>query len=259
MTATEKVLGVIPARYESSRFPGKPLALIAGRPMIERVCRQAGLCRRLDRIVVATDDERIAACVKGFGGEVLMTPVDCPTGTDRTALAARAFPAYPVVLNIQGDEPLLEPEAIDSAVELMFARPAAGVTTLVRPARSLAEVGDPNYVKVVLAADGRVLYFSRGQAPFCRSGEMLAEVEGGGAHPWRIHIGLYVWRREALFRQVSLPLALIERSEGLEQLRAMHAGIAFYAADVAETASIGVDQPQDVARIEALMREKGFP
>jgi 3-deoxy-manno-octulosonate cytidylyltransferase (CMP-KDO synthetase) len=162
---------VIPARYESSRFPGKPLVFIAGRPMIERVYRQAGRCRTLDRIVVATDDVRIADCVKGFGGEVLMTPADCPTGTDRTAIATRQFADYPIVLNIQGDEPLLEPEAIDQAVELMFAHPEAGITTLVRPARSRAEVDDPNCVKVVLAGDGRVLYFSRGQAPFCRDGK----------------------------------------------------------------------------------------
>lgn len=258
MTAREPVLGVIPARYESSRFPGKPLVPIAGRPMIERVYRQAGRCRTLDRIVVATDDQRIADCVKGFGGEVLMTPADCPTGTDRTAIAARRFPGYPIVLNIQGDEPLLEPEAIDRAVELMLAHPEAGITTLVRPARNRAEVDDPNYVKVVLAGDGRVLYFSRGQAPFCRDGKMAAGIGPGQAHPWRVHIGLYVWRREALFRQVSLPVALIERSEGLEQLRAMHDGIVVYAADIADTSSVGVDRPQDVPKVEAIMRERGL-
>ncbi len=254
-TGKEKVLGVIPARWASSRFPGKALALIAGKPMIERVWRQTLKCRTLDKIVVATDDERIADCVKNIGGEVVMTPTDTPTGTDRIAIVARELPDFPIVLNIQGDEPLLEPGPIDVAVELMHATPRAGCTTLVRPARSVAEVNDPNAVKVLMGFGGRVISFSRGQAPFCRDGKMLAEIESGGKHPWRVHIGLYVWRREALLKQVELPVAMIEASEGLEQMRSIVVGTEFHAAEIGGTASIGVDLPGDVAEVEKTIRD----
>ncbi len=257
-SSRDKVLGVIPARWASSRFPGKALAPIAGRPMIERVWSQALKCRTLDMLVVATDDERIASCVRGFGGKVVMTPVDTPTGTDRIALVARELPEFPVVLNIQGDEPLLEPEPIDIAVELMHSTPAAGCTTLVRRARSVREVDDPNAVKVVMGSAGRVISFSRAQAPFCRDGAMLERIGGGGEHPWYVHIGLYVWRREALLRQVELPVALVEASEGLEQMRSVVAGTEFYAAEIEETTSIGVDLPGDVAEVEETIRRLGL-
>ena len=253
-----KVLGVIPARYASSRFPGKPLALLAGKTMIERVYRQAEKCATLDTVLVATDDERIASTVRGFGGRVQMTPADCPTGTDRTALVARAEPDYGIVLNIQGDEPLLEPEAIDSAVRMSLALESADITTLVRPARSAAELDDPNAVKVVLAAGGRILYFSRGRAPFCKDGRLVENVGTAREHPWRSHIGLYVHKRESLLRQVSLSPVLIERSEGLEQLRALHSGMNIYAAEVRDTASIGVDTPEDIAAVERFIEERGL-
>ncbi len=257
-TGKAKVLGVIPARWASSRFPGKALAVIAGKPMIERVWRQANKCRTLDEIVVATDDARIADCVREFGGEVMMTPADTPTGTDRIALVARRMPAFPVVLNIQGDEPLLEPGPIDAAVELMHATPTAGCTTLVRPARSVRELNDPNAVKVLMGAGGRIISFSRGQVPFCRDGKLLKSIgSGGGHHPWRVHIGLYVWRREALLVQVELPVALVEASEGLEQMRSIVAGTEFYAAQIEGTASIGVDLPGDVAEVEKAIIELG--
>lgn len=257
-SSRDKVLGVIPARWASSRFPGKALAKIAGKPMIERVWNQALKCRTLDKLVVATDDERIAACVTGFGGRVVMTPADTPTGTDRIAIVAGQMPEYAVVLNIQGDEPLLEPEPIDRAVELMHARPEAGCTTLVRPARSIKEVNDPNAVKVVMGAGGRVISFSRGQAPFCRDGAMLERIAAGGEHPWYVHIGLYVWRREALLRQVAMPVALVEASEGLEQMRSVLAGTQFFAAEIQGTASIGVDLPEDVAEVEETILRLGL-
>jgi 3-deoxy-manno-octulosonate cytidylyltransferase (CMP-KDO synthetase) len=257
-TNQEKVLGVIPARWASSRFPGKALTIIAGKPMIERVWNQALKCRTLDRRVVATDDSRIAECVEKFGGMVVMTPDDTPTGTDRIAQVAREMPEYQVVLNIQGDEPLLEPEPIDRAVELMHATPEAGCITLVRPARSVKEINDPNAVKVVMGAGGRVICFSRGQAPFCRDGALLDRISAGGEHPWYVHIGLYVWRREALLRQVDLSVALVEASEGLEQMRSVVAGTQFYAVEVEGTASIGVDLPKDVAEVEEAIRRLGL-
>ena len=250
----EKVLGVIPARWASSRFPGKALALIAGRPMIERVWCQALKCATLDRVVVATDDKRIADCVNNFGGEVMMTPSDTPTGTDRIAIVAREMADFPIVLNIQGDEPLLEPGPIDAAVELMHITPRAGCTTLVRPARSAVEVNDPNAVKVLMGAGGRVISFSRGQAPFCRDGRLQERIESGDEHPWRVHIGLYVWRREALLEQVELPESQIEANEGLEQMRSIVAGTEFFAAEIEGTASIGVDLPGDVAEVEKTIR-----
>ena len=171
---------------------------------------------------------------------------------------ARQIPEYDIVLNIQGDEPLLEPEPIDMAVELMHNTPSAGCTTLVRPARTVAEVNDPNAVKVLMGAGGRVIAFSRGQAPFCRDGKMLERIENGGEHPWYVHIGLYSWRREALLRQVELPEALVEQSEGLEQMRSVIAGTEFYAAEIAGTASIGVDLPGDVKAVEEAIRRLGL-
>jgi 3-deoxy-manno-octulosonate cytidylyltransferase (CMP-KDO synthetase) len=253
-----KVLGIIPARYASSRFPGKPLAMIAGKSMIERVCRQAEKAETLDDIVVATDDERIAACVRDFGGKVIMTTADCPTGTDRTALVAEVMEDYDVVLNIQGDEPLLEPEHIDSAVRLIKRTPEADITTLVRPARYPGEADDYNCVKVVLGTNGRILYFSRGRVPYCRDKDLQSKFEPGGENPYRIHIGLYVYRREKLLKMVSLPTVMAERCEGLEQLRALDSGITMYAAEVGETASIGVDTPDDIILVEKVIEQHGL-
>ena len=253
-----KVLGIIPARYASSRFPGKALAIIAGTSMIERVYRQAGKAQTLDDIVVATDDERIAACVRDFGGNVMMTAVDCPTGTDRTALVAGAMEDFDIVLNIQGDEPLLEPGHIDSAVRLIQHTPQADITTLVRPARYPEEADDYNCVKVVLATDGRILYFSRGRVPYCRDKDLQGKFAPGGENPYRIHIGLYVYRRGKLLEMVSRPTVMAERCEGLEQLRALDSGITVYAAEVSETASVGVDTPDDIILVEKAIRQLGL-
>ncbi len=253
-----KVLGIIPARYMSSRFPGKPLAIIAGRRMIERVCRQAGKATTLDDVIVATDDERIAACVRDFGGNVMMTAAECPTGTNRTALVAEAMEDYDIVLNIQGDEPLLEPEHIDSAVRLIKQTPEADITTLVRPARYPAEADDYNCVKVVLGTGGRILYFSRGRLPYCRDKDLQSKFEPGGENPYRIHIGLYVYRRKKLLQMVSLPTVMAERCEGLEQLRALDAGITVYAAQISGTASIGVDTTDDIMLVEKVIKQHGL-
>jgi len=253
-----KVLGVIPARYGSSRFPGKALAKIAGKSMIERVYCQARKCSTLDELIVATDDERIASCVRGFGGRVMMTPVDCPTGTDRTSLVAMQEKDFDIVLNIQGDEPLLESEAIDAAVRLILERPDADITTLVRPARNKAEVDDPNFVKVILGDSGRILYFSRGRVPYCTDGTLLENLEAGGENPYKIHIGLYVYRREKLLELVGLPTVRVERYESLEQLRALDAGIRIFGADIPETASIGVDTPEDLKRVERIIKQRNL-
>jgi len=253
-----KVLGIIPARYVSSRFPGKPLAMIAGKSMIERVYRRAEKAKTLDDIVVATDDQRIAGRVREFGGKVIMTAADCPTGTDRTALVAEVMEDYDIVLNIQGDEPLLEPGHIDTAVELIERTPEADITTLVRPARYPGEADDYNCVKVVLGTDGRILYFSRGRVPYCRDKDLQSKFEPGGENPYRIHIGLYVYRREKLLKMVGLPTVMAERCEGLEQLRALDSGITMYAAQVSQTTSIGVDTPDDIILVEKAIKEHGL-
>lgn len=253
-----KALGVIPARYKSSRFPGKPLVQIAGKTMIERVYRRAGQASLLDELLVATDDSRIADCVRSFGGNVMMTDENCPTGTERVALVAAASPGYDIVLNVQGDEPLLEPENVDSAIRLFNTHPDADITTLVRPVRIPEEADDPNCVKVVMGEDERALYFSRGKAPWVgRAGEdWLAAEKGREAHV--IHIGLYAYRVESLLKLVRWPVALCERMEGLEQLRALANGQKIYAARLEGTLSIGVDVPEDVVRVEEMLRRLGL-
>lgn len=252
-----KVLGIIPARFASSRFPGKPLALIAGRTMLERVYRRASGASSLDCLLVATDDQRIAECVNAFGGRVVLTSSHCHSGMDRVAEAAKEEQGFEIVANIQGDEPLLEPEAVDLAVSLIKDTPQADITTLVRPARNIKELDDPNNVKVVLAEGGKILYFSRSRIPYCRD-QITWESLSSGDHPYLVHLGLYVYRLEALLKLASLPPSRLEKYESLEQLRAMEAGFSFYAASVDKTISIGVDVPGDIPLVESRIRELGL-
>lgn len=237
-----RVIGVIPARYGSSRFPGKPLVEIAGKTMIERVYERAGQAKTLDEIVVATDDERIYDTVRSAGGRAVMTSADCATGLDRVAEVAAKYSAADIIVNIQGDEPLLEPQAVDLAVRLIGSTPVAEITTLVRPeAPDGSESNDPNRVKAVLAADGRVLYFSRCSIPHGAGGQGFQRL---------IHIGMYVYRNSVLQRVCRLERSALEKAESLEQLRALEAGVIFYAAAFAGSVSIGVDTPEDIARVE---------
>jgi 3-deoxy-manno-octulosonate cytidylyltransferase (CMP-KDO synthetase) len=235
-------LGVIPARYGSTRFPGKPLAEIAGRPMIRRVYEAAARACRLDRLLVATDDERIAAVVRGFGGEAVMTPEACATGMDRCAAAAREI-ACDRVVDIQGDEPLLDPSLVDRLVDALEAAPDAAVATPVRPCRGAEEYRDPDRVKAVVAGDGRILYFSRSPVP------AGLEERAGSAF---IHIGLYAFRREALMSLAAAPRSRLETAESLEQLRALEAGMTIVALPC-DGEFIGVDRPADIARVEAVL------
>lgn len=252
-----KTLGVIPARYKSSRFPGKPLIEIAGKTMIERVYNRAGKASLLDDLLVATDDSRIAGCVHAFGGKVMMTAEDCPTGTDRVAMVAAACEGFDVVLNIQGDEPLLEPEHVDASIRMMLERPDADITTLVRPVRDPREVEDPNCVKVVMGEAGRVLYFSRGKAPWVLKAG-AERLDGSAETSHVIHIGLYAYRVPSLLTLVAWPVALCERLEGLEQNRALANGQKIYAARIENTVSIGVDVPEDVERVERMLLKLGL-
>jgi 3-deoxy-D-manno-octulosonate cytidylyltransferase len=236
------IVGVIPARYASVRFPGKPLALLAGKPMVLHVLEAARGARRLNRVVVATDDERIAAVVRGAGAEALLTSPEAASGTDRLAEAAREIPAE-VYVNIQGDEPMMSPENVDRAVETLLTAPERRLATLAITL-SAAQAPDPNVVKVAVARDGRALYFSRSPIPYFRHGEPA----------YRKHLGIYAYRAETLAEVVRLPPSPLERAESLEQLRWLEAGYSVWVGD-AVTDSIGVDTPADLARAEEILSQ----
>jgi len=237
---------LIPARFQSTRFPGKPLAPIAGRSMIERVYSQA-LMAGFPTYVV-TDDERIETAVKAFGGHVLRVDDDVPSGSERIALAyARYLSKTPAkfVVNVQGDEPLLEGSVLKDLVAF-HEKSAFDVTTLVRPRqRSESDWANPNVVKAVLGLQGRCSYFSRASVPFERD---------GASAPWHQHIGVYCYRAEALQKFVTLPASPLENLEKLEQLRGMENGMTFGALSTTQRL-IGVDVPEDVKRVEEALRE----
>lgn len=235
-----KVLGVIPARYGSTRFPGKPLADIAGKSLIQRVWEQASDCKRLDSVVVATDDKRIFEHVEGFGGSVVMTREDHASGTDRLGEVAQKHPAEYYV-NIQGDEPLLTPEAIDELVlKTLLAK--APMSTLVTPLDSTtdaARIGDPNVVKAVLDRQGYALYFSRSAIPFNRDAAEVAYYK---------HIGIYMYSHQTLQNMCAWERTPLEIAESLEQLRALENGVKILCVTSSYDPA-GVDTPEDIARV----------
>jgi 3-deoxy-manno-octulosonate cytidylyltransferase (CMP-KDO synthetase) len=237
------IVGAIPARYASTRLPGKPLLPIAGRPMIEHVYERVTRARGLDRVVVLTDDERIARAVEAFGGTCEMTPPDCASGTDRIAWAARQWNAAAVV-NIQGDEPLIDPEAVSALARHLADHPGDPMVTLAADARP-DELDNPNAVKVVLSLAGYALYFSRSRIPYPRQ-------EEAGFPPLK-HIGIYGYQRDALLRLAGLAPTPLERSESLEQLRALENGIPIRVLRI-EQGSPGVDTREDLERVERLLR-----
>jgi 3-deoxy-manno-octulosonate cytidylyltransferase (CMP-KDO synthetase) len=242
MTAMNAV-GIIPARYEAARFPGKPLAAIGGVPMVQRVWRGACQAKGLARVLVATDDERIARACRGFGAEVAMTRSDHPTGTDRLAEVAKGLDTE-VVVNIQGDEPLIEGFVIDAALDALREDPQAPMSTVVHAAEPSA-LADPNRVKVVMDRHMRALYFSRSPLPYPRNPEAASRT-------WQ-HVGLYAYRRPFLLEFVGLERTPLERCEELEQLRALEHGFAIRCAVVEGWQSVPVDVPEDVARVEAAL------
>jgi len=239
------VLAVIPARYAAQRFPGKPLALIAGKPLVRWVWEAAKSAKRVARVVVATDSEKIAKAVKAFGGEVMMTSPQCPSGTDRVAQVARASRAR-IIVNIQGDEPLMRGDTIDKVVEALQHDTHAVMSTAVRRAESEREWKDPNVVKAVLDRNHYALYFSRAMIPWQMDPSPLL------AAPRWIHMGIYGYRRGFLFRFAALPTSPLEQSERLEQLRALEHGSAIKVVVVAQP-SCGVDRPADVAKVEKIL------
>lgn len=240
-----KVVVVIPARYLSTRLPGKPLVSLAGKPMIQRVYERVRLAQRVDRVIVATDDERIVKAVEGFGGEARMTRADHRTGTERVAEVAAREEAE-LFVNVQGDEPLLDPVAVDSAVASLREEPAASIATVATPIKTPADIMDPNVVKTVLDFDGNALYFSRAPVPWVRDTASKIQVRH------LKHLGLYVFQRDALLEYPTLPQGELERSEQLEQLRWLENGWKIRVAEVAHDA-VSVDVAEDVARVEKLL------
>ena len=247
-TLTESsVLAVIPARFHSTRLPGKILADIAGKPMIEHVYRRAAAASRVHAVIVATDDERIANAVRSFGGAALMTRADHVSGTDRIAEAIRDLPCR-VVVNVQGDEPLIEPATIDAAIAPLLADPSVEMSTLCRPFESVEEFKSPHVVKVVTNLQGDALYFSR--APIPAAGPSAPST--GLPAVARAHVGLYVYRRDTLLKLAAAPTVALELEESLEQLRALAHGVKIRVVETRHLAA-GVDTPEDLERVRQTM------
>jgi 3-deoxy-manno-octulosonate cytidylyltransferase (CMP-KDO synthetase) len=246
-----RVIGVIPARWASTRLPGKPLAMIAGKPMIQRVAEQVVKAKSLDVVLVATDDQRIADAVASFnipGVKAVMTRADHPSGTDRIAEAV-AGEECDVLINIQGDEPLMDPELIDRLADVMLSG-NWDMATAAAPIKTEADLKNPAVVKVVFARDGQALYFSRSVIPHVRD----AGTDATGAH-WR-HIGIYAYRRDYLLKLVAEPPCRLENLEKLEQLRALYIGCRMNVLQV-EDIGIGVDTPEDIVKVEEILKELG--
>jgi 3-deoxy-manno-octulosonate cytidylyltransferase (CMP-KDO synthetase) len=245
-----KTAVVIPARYASTRLPGKPLLRETGKYLVQHVYERAALARRAGLVVVATDDPRIAAAVESFGGRVTLTRRDHPSGTDRVAEVAGELDAE-IVVNLQGDEPLIDPASLDLLAGLLEADRAAEMATLAVPLRTAEAWADPNCVKVVADDAGRALYFSRSPIPFVRDGR--PDFDARPPH-FLQHLGLYAYRRDFLLRLASLPPAPLERLEKLEQLRALALGHTIKVG-VVEHAGRGVDTYDDYRRFVAAYRQ----
>ena len=238
-----KAIAIIPARFGSSRFPGKPIALLAGKPLIEHVYARASMCLSLDDVIVATDDRRILEAVEGFGGKAVMTSLDHRSGSDRLGEVAQDLDAD-IVVNVQGDEPLLEPMVIEAVLGSMKATDPPDIATVAVPLTSLEDYLNPDVVKVVTDGTGRAVYFSRSSIP----------------HGWAPgmkglrHIGIYAYLRESLLRFVSLPESYLESVEKLEQLRAIENGMRIDVVRVEDFTGIGVDRPEDLEKAEAMIK-----
>jgi 3-deoxy-manno-octulosonate cytidylyltransferase (CMP-KDO synthetase) len=245
-----KIVGIVPARYASTRFPGKALAPIAGKPLIQHVVERCQKAKSLSEVIVATDDSRIAEVVKKFC-RVEMTRPEHPSGTDRIAEAA-ARCTCDAVVNIQGDEPLIDPAVIDAVASALAQNEMATAAT---PVKNPAEYDNPNVVKVVVNAAGRALYFSRRTIPYLREAASGSVSEQLAAFPFLKHLGIYGYRRETLLRLVKFPVSPLENAEKLEQLRALENGIPMAVVTVAYD-SVGVDVPEDVAKVENIFSHR---
>lgn len=243
-----KIVGIIPARYASTRFPGKPLALIAGKPLIQRVVEQCQKAASLSEVLVTTDDERIYSAAKKYC-RVEMTSSNHRSGTDRVAEAAAKLDCDGLV-NIQGDEPMIEPAVIDSVAKALGHCEMSTAATRIRDA---AELNNPNVVKIVVNSDGRALYFSRHTIPFLRDAAQAPAAQQLREFPFLKHLGIYGYRRQTLLKLVNFPVSPLENAEKLEQLRALENGIGIEVMQV-EYESVGVDTPEDVVKVEGYFK-----
>jgi len=244
----KKVLAVIPARYSSTRFPGKVIAKIGSWPMIRYVFEAAKQSKLVDRIIIATEDERVREVVESFGGECLITSEEHKSGTDRVSEVARLYPEYPIVINIQGDEPGIEPEIIDGVLKNKIEHPEWEVSTAARPFKENEDPLQPNRIKVVLSKKGRALYFSRSLIPFPRNPI---------SHLIYLHLGIYAFEREFLLRFATLPRSILEDVESLEQLRVIENdfNIGVYLTD---DSLPGVDTPDDLKTITEIFKKRNL-
>jgi 3-deoxy-manno-octulosonate cytidylyltransferase (CMP-KDO synthetase) len=234
------VVAIIPARYESTRLPGKPLAVIDGQPMIQRVYERARAVPGIDRVLVATDDQRIAQTIRAYGGEAIMTSHEHASGTDRIAEVAAGLDAE-IIVNIQGDLPFLEPPMVGDAVALLRRDPSLPMATIKTAIREVAEMNNPNVVKVVTDHHDYALYFSRSPLPFWR------EAVRGGVLGYK-HLGVYAYRREFLLTFTRLAPTPLEQAEKLEQLRVLESGFRIRVAETAAGLGVEVDTPEDLER-----------
>jgi 3-deoxy-manno-octulosonate cytidylyltransferase (CMP-KDO synthetase) len=241
-----KTAVLIPARWASTRFPGKPLHLIAGKPLVRHVWERASRAKGIDRVIVATDDMRIAEAAFAFGAEVALTSPRCVSGTDRCAEVAKRLRGYRQVVNVQGDEPLVDPALIARLAATLDAERSLDMATAATPFTQGEDPSNPNAVKVVLGRSGNALYFSRSLLPFPRD---------GGSCVWLRHLGIYAYTTRFLLRFVQWPPGQLERIESLEQLRALENGATIRVLKT-KSASVGVDTPEDVAVAERLLQKK---
>ena len=240
-----KAIGVIPARYASSRFQGKALALLGGRPVVQHVYERACRARKLDQVFIATDDARIADAVQAFGGQSVMTSTKHASGTDRIAEAVSGLDVD-VVVNIQGDEPFISPRAIDQTFEPFESQPDLDMTTLMLPITEESELRDPNVVKVVVDRQGYALYFSRSLIPHPRRQAQRSA---------RQHIGLYAYRKDFLLQFAKLPTGELEQTEALEQLRALENGHRIRVIEAEDYSGVSIDTREDLCRAARLLAD----
>lgn len=240
-----QALGVIPARWGSTRFEGKVLALINGKPMIEHVWQRAGQSRLLNEIIIACDDARILKVAQEFGAKAVLTSADHPSGTDRIAEAIANFPAE-IIVNIQGDEPLIEHSVIDNLVTALHNDSSCLMATAIKIIQSKAELDNPNVVKAVVDTSGNALYFSRSVIPYDRDNAGFERLK------YYKHLGIYAYRRNFLLKFKDMPKSLLEKAENLEQLRALEAGVKIKTV-VTDVETVGVDTPEDLARVQKIL------
>ncbi len=247
MASTSRTLVAIPARWGSTRFPGKPLHHIAGKPLVQHVWERCQECQAVDDVIIATDDDRIVTAAESFGARAVLTDPAHPSGTDRIAEAAQSFPEHDIIINVQGDEPLISPRLIDELAATLRQQPAIAMITAAAVIHEDRQVADSNVVKVVTDANGDALYFSRSPLPYVRN------AQPGFKH--KRHLGIYGFRRDFLFQFVSWPPSLLETTESLEQLRALENGTRIRVV-MTEDLSPGVDTEEQARAVEALLAAK---